>query len=603
MTTLLAREKNIPEKRVRLGAKSRAKGARINKAPDLINWRFIVVLAAMLSVFCILVLRAAYIQVIAPDDLIEQGDNRTLRTRSSLVHRGLITDRNGEELAVSVPVRAVWADPKIIHQENALKQRRRWLALAEVLGQDITDLLNKVSDPNRRFVYLQRQVSPAMADYVEQLSISGVSLRNESRRYYPSGEVAAQLIGFTDVDDQGIEGLERIYDDWLTGTPDSRKIRRDAQGRQVEILEQTDGEIANDLVLTIDQRIQAMAYKAIKQATETYAAASASAVVVDVATGDVLAMVNTPSFNPNNRRTVAPHRVRNRVITDAFEPGSSVKPLAVLSALEFGIVSTDTIIDTSPGWMRLGGSMVQDTRNLGKMDLTSIIQKSSNMGTSKLALAVPKEFLLDTYYNMGLMTDTGTMLAGESNGIFHERNRWSEFELATLSFGYGISITTAQLARMYTIIANGGIRKNLNIVRQSDEQEAHFYDDRVVSADNVAALIAMMESVTQEGGSGTKASVPGYRIAGKTGTSRKAIAGGYGEQYVNIFAGLAPVTNPQLVTVVLINEPGGDLYHSSDTAAPVFSNIMGGALRLLNIAPDGKRVSSMKWMEAQSLGH
>jgi cell division protein FtsI (penicillin-binding protein 3) len=603
MTPLLARGESIPEKRVRVGTKSRAKGARINKAPDLINWRFIVVLAALLLVFCMLAVRAAYIQVIAPDDLIEQGDNRTLRTRSSLVHRGLITDRNGEELAVSVPVRAVWADPKIIHQENALTQRRRWLALAEVLGQDITDLLNKVSDPNRRFVYLQRQVSPAMADYVEQLAISGVSLRNESRRYYPSGEVAAQLIGFTDVDDQGIEGLERIYDDWLTGTPDSRKIRRDAQGRQVEILEQTDGEIANDLVLTIDQRIQAMAYKAIKQATETYAAASASAVVVDVATGDILAMVNTPSFNPNNRRTVAPHRVRNRVITDAFEPGSSVKPLAVLSALEFGIVSAETVIDTSPGWMRLGGSMVQDTRNLGKMDLTSIIQKSSNMGTSKLALAVPKEFLLDTYYNMGLMTDTGTMLAGESSGIFHERNRWSEFELATLSFGYGISITTAQLARMYTIIANGGIKKNLNIVRQSDDQEAHFYDDRVVSADNVAALIAMMESVTNEGGSGIRASVPGYRIAGKTGTSRKAIAGGYGEQYVNIFAGLAPVTNPQLVTVVLINEPGGDLYHSSDTAAPVFSNIMGGALRLLNIAPDGKRVSSMKWLEAQSHGH
>jgi len=603
MSTLVAGEESTPAKRACTSKKLPANGVRLNKAPDLINWRFIVVLVAMLAVFCALVIRAAYIQVIAPDDLIEQGDNRTLRTRSSMVHRGLITDRNGEELAVSVPVRAVWADPKIIHQESALTQRRRWLALAEVLGQDITDLLDKVSNPSRRFVYLQRQVSPAMADYVDQLDIPGVGLRNESRRYYPSGEVAAQLIGFTDVDDQGIEGLERIYDDWLTGTPDSRKIRRDAQGRQVEILEQTDGELANDLVLTIDQRIQAMAYKAIKQATETYSAASASAVVVDVSSGDILAMVNTPSFNPNNRRTVAAHRVRNRVVTDAFEPGSSLKPLAVLSALEFGIVNPDTVIDTSPGWMRLGGSMVQDTRNLGKMDLTTIIQKSSNMGTSKLALAVPKEFLLDTYYNMGLMTDTGTMLAGESSGIFHERNRWSEFELATLSFGYGISVTTAQLARMYTIIANGGIKKNLNIVQQSVDQDAVVYEDRVVYADNLAALIEMMESVTKEGGSGTKASVPGYRIAGKTGTSRKAIAGGYGEQYVNIFAGLAPVTNPQLVTVVLINEPGGDLYHSSDTAAPVFSNIMGGALRLLNIAPDGKRVSSVKWLEANSHGH
>ena len=600
MTVLLANDDTGTKQG---GRKPRKQGAKKNKAPDLINWRFIVVLAVMLSVFCALVLRAAYIQVIAPDALIEQGDNRTLRTRSSMVHRGLITDRNGEELAVSVPVRAVWADPKIIHQENALTQRRRWLALAEVLGQDITDLLDKVGNPTRRFVYLQRQVSPAMADYVEQLDIPGVGLRNESRRYYPSGEVAAQLIGFTDVDDRGIEGLERIYDDWLTGTPDSRKIRRDAKGRQVEILEQTNGELANDLVLTIDQRIQAMAYKAVKQATDTYQAASVSAIVVDVASGDILAMANSPSFNPNNRQTVAPHRVRNRVITDAFEPGSSLKPLAVLSALEFGIVNSDTVIDTSPGWMRLGGSMVQDPRNLGKMDLTTIIQKSSNMGTSKLALAVPKEFLLDTYYNMGLMNDTGTMLAGESSGIFHERNRWSEFELATLSFGYGISVTTAQLARMYTTLANGGIKKNLNIVQRDDQQEPMFQTERVVSANNVAALIEMMESVTKEGGSGIKASIPGYRVAGKTGTSRKAIAGGYGEQYVNIFAGLAPVSNPQLVTVVLINEPGGDLYHSSDTAAPVFSQIMGGALRLLNIAPDGKRVSSVKWLEANSHGH
>ncbi|MBT0585519.1 peptidoglycan D,D-transpeptidase FtsI family protein [Alteromonas oceanisediminis] len=577
-------------------------GAKQNKAPDMINWRFIVVLIAVISVFCALAIRAAYIQVIAPDALIEQGDNRTLRTRNSLVHRGLILDRNGEELAVSVPVRAVWADPKIIHQENALVQRRRWLALAEVLGTDISALLAKVDNPKRRFVYLQRQVSPAMADYVEQLDIPGVGLRNESRRYYPTGEVAAHLIGFTDVDDRGIEGLERIYNDLLTGTPDKRTIRRDAKGRQVEILEKTHGETAKDLVLTVDQRVQAVAYKAIKQATETYAAASASAIVIDVASGDILAMVNSPSFNPNNRDTVAPHRVRNRVITDAFEPGSSLKPLAVLAALEFGEVTPTSKVNTSPGWMRLGGSMVQDPRNLGEIDLTTIIQKSSNMGTSKLALSVPKPFLLDTYYNMGLMSDTGTLLAGESSGIFHERNRWSEFELATLSFGYGISVTTAQLARMYTIIANGGLKKNLNIVL-GQEHQTYGHGERVVSAKNVAALIEMMESVTQEGGSGTKASVPGYRIAGKTGTSRKAVAGGYGEQYVNIFAGLAPVSNPQLVTVVLINEPGGDLYHSSDTAAPVFAQIMGGALRLLNIAPDGERVTSVKWTEANSHGH
>lgn len=578
------------------------KGAKENVKPSLVHWRFIVVLVVVISVFAVLSLRAAYIQVIAPDDLIQQGDSRTLRTRNMPTYRGLITDRNGVELAVSVPVRAIWADPKIIHEKNALSEERRWLALAEVLGQDIDSLASKVANPKRRFVYLQRQVSPAMADYVEKLDIPGIYLRKESRRYYPNGEVTAQLIGITNVDDAGIEGLERLYNDWLTGTPGSRKIRRDAKGRQVEILEMKNGEEAGNLQLTIDQRIQALAYKAIKEATIYYQASSASAIVIDVETGDILAMANTPSFNPNDRSNVSAHRMRNRVITDAFEPGSSLKPMAVLAALEFGEVKPDDIIDTSPGRMRLGGSLVKDPRNLGKLSLEEIIQHSSNMGTSKLALSVPKQFLIDTYYNLGLMSDTGSNLPGESSGIFHERNRWSQFELATLSFGYGISVTTAQLARMYTAIATGGIKRPLNIVSQSLDTGWKPEEERVVSEENAKALMAMMESVTAEKGSGKKARIPGYRVAGKTGTSRKAIAGGYGEEYVNIFAGIAPLTNPKLVTVVLINEPGGDLYHAGDTAAPVFSTIMGGALQMLNIAPDDKHVSTTGWANGGTRG-
>ena len=578
------------------------KGAKENVKPSLVHWRFIVVLVVVISVFAVLSLRAAYIQVIAPDDLIQQGDSRTLRTRNMPTYRGLITDRNGVELAVSVPVRAIWADPKIIHEKNALSEERRWLALAEVLGQDIDSLASKVANPKRRFVYLQRQVSPAMADYVEKLDIPGIYLRKESRRYYPNGEVTAQLIGITNVDDAGIEGLERLYNDWLTGTPGSRKIRRDAKGRQVEILEMKNGEEAGNLQLTIDQRIQALAYKAIKEATIYYQASSASAIVIDVETGDILAMANTPSFNPNDRSNVSAHRMRNRVITDAFEPGSSLKPMAVLAALEFGEVKPDDIIDTSPGRMRLGGSLVKDPRNLGKLSLEEIIQHSSNMGTSKLALSVPKQFLIDTYYNLGLMSDTGSNLPGESSGIFHERNRWSQFELATLSFGYGISVTTAQLARMYTAIATGGIKRPLNIVSQSQDTGWKPEEERVVSEENAKALMAMMESVTAEKGSGKKARIPGYRVAGKTGTSRKAIAGGYGEEYVNIFAGIAPLTNPKLVTVVLINEPGGDLYHAGDTAAPVFSTIMGGALQMLNIAPDDKHVSTTGWANGGTRG-
>lgn len=578
------------------------KGAKENVKPSLVHWRFIVVLVVVISVFAVLSLRAAYIQVIAPDDLIQRGDSRTLRTRNMPTYRGLITDRNGVELAVSVPVRAIWVDPKIIHEKNALSEERRWLALAEVLGQDIDSLASKVANPKRRFVYLQRQVSPAMADYVEKLDIPGIYLRKESRRYYPNGEVTAQLIGITNVDDAGIEGLERLYNDWLTGTPGSRKIRRDAKGRQVEILEMKNGEEAGNLQLTIDQRIQALAYKAIKEATIYYQASSASAIVIDVETGDILAMANTPSFNPNDRSNVSAHRMRNRVITDAFEPGSSLKPMAVLAALEFGEVKPDDIIDTSPGRMRLGGSLVKDPRNLGKLSLEEIIQHSSNMGTSKLALSVPKQFLIDTYYNLGLMSDTGSNLPGESSGIFHERNRWSQFELATLSFGYGISVTTAQLARMYTAIAAGGIKRPLNIVSQSQDTGWKPEEERVVSEENAKALMAMMESVTAEKGSGKKARIPGYRVAGKTGTSRKAIAGGYGEEYVNIFAGIAPLTNPKLVTVVLINEPGGDLYHAGDTAAPVFSTIMGGALQMLNIAPDDKHVSTTGWANGGTRG-
>lgn len=583
-------------------SKKRSRGARQNVKPSMVHWRFLTVMGAVALVFVAIAVRAAYIQVISPDNLIEQGDSRTLRTRNMPTYRGLINDRNGVELAVSVPVRAIYADPKIVHEQNGLSKTRRWEALADVLGRDVETLRKKVSNPSRRFVYLQRQVSPAMADYVSQLDIPGIYLRRESRRYYPNGEVTAQLIGITNVDDTGIEGLERLYNDWLTGTPGSKIIRRDAKGRQVEILETKDGEAAGNLTLTIDQRIQALAYREIKEAMLYYQATSASAMVLDVDTGEILAMVNAPSFNPNDRSDVSPRRMRNRVLTDAFEPGSSMKPLAVLSALEFGNVDIGDTVDTHPGWMRLGGSLVKDHRNYGELTLEEIIQHSSNMGTSRLALGVPKNFLLDTYYNMGLMTDTGTNMPGESNGIFHERSRWSEFELATLSFGYGISVTTAQIARMYATIANGGTKYPLSIVRSPKSKGWKPQAERVVSERNAQAVRNMLESVVQRGGTAVKAAVPGYRVGGKTGTSRKAVAGGYGEEYVNIFAGIAPLSDPKLVTVVLINEPGGDLYHAGDTAAPTFSAIMGGALQLLNIPPDDKQVTSTQWLSGDQHG-
>ncbi|WP_268406347.1 peptidoglycan D,D-transpeptidase FtsI family protein [Alteromonas sp. a30] len=568
--------------------KSQAKGLQ---TPRLVQWRFITVLVGVCLVFVGLAVRAAYIQIVEPDMLVAQGDNRTIRTRERQVHRGLILDRNGQELAVSVPVKAIWADPKVIHENDALKDKRRWRALAEVLGQPVEEMLALVQNPERRFVYVQRQVSPAMANYVKQLKIPGLYLRNESRRFYPTGEVSAHLIGFTDVDDRGIEGIERIFNEQLSGTPDQRRIRRDAKGRQVELLSQTKGKEPSNIQLTIDQRIQSLAYRELKKGVKYLQATSGSAIVADVHSGEILAMVNSPSFNPNNRQNVSAHRIRNRAITDTFEPGSSVKPLAVIGALEFGSADQKTIINTNPGWMRLGGSLVQDSRNYGQIGLTQIIKKSSNMGTSKLALSIPKEHFIDLYHSMGLVGDTGSNMIGESSGIFHDRRRWSDFELATLSFGYGLSVTTLQLARMYSILGNGGVKVPMSIIK--DQPISEFQKERVISAGTAQAVVEMMEHVVIEGGTGIKARVPGYRVAGKTGTSRKAIAGGYGEEYVNNFAGLAPVSDPQLVVVVMINEPAGDLYYAGDTAAPVFSKIMSGALQMLNIPPDGRDVSSI----------
>jgi cell division protein FtsI (penicillin-binding protein 3) len=569
---------------------SKDRQAKQKSSPMLMQWRFLTVLYSVVLVFVCLAARAAFIQVIEPDLLIQQGDNRTIRIRDNPSYRGLITDRHGEQLAVSVPSKAIWADPKMVNSfdnDNGETQgldKRRFQALAEVLGRDVQSLYDKVDNPKRRFVYIERQVTPAMANFVEELAIPGIYLRNESKRYYPTGEVSAHVIGFTNVDDKGIEGIEKLYNDWLTGTPDKRKIRRDAKGRQVEIIEQHAGEKAGDLMLTIDQRIQALAYRELKEATLYFKAASASVVIVDVHTGEILALANTPSYNPNNRKTVSNHRLRNRAITDAFEPGSSLKPIAILAALEYGTVQKNSIIDTSPGWMRLGGSRVEDPRNYGKISVTEIIQKSSNMGTSKLALSVDKNFLMDTYYNMGLMSTTGSNMVGESNGIFHERNRWSEHEVASLSFGYNISVTTAQLARMYATIGNGGVKVPLSIIKSNEP--ALELPERVVSHENAMAVLEMMETVTQAGGSGVKARVSGYRIAGKTGTSRKAVAGGYGEEYVNIFAGIAPVSDPKIAVVVLINEPSGDLYYAGDTAAPTFSAIVSGTLQMLNVPPD-----------------
>lgn len=556
-----------------------------NQKPTTVAWRFYVVLGIVALIYCGLGARAAYIQVIEPDMLKKQGDMRSLRTAAKKVQRGSIVDRNGRELAVSVPVETVWADPKVVMDKNGLAMSEHWRALADVLGQDVNKLTSRiVRNPNKRFVYVERQVSPVMANYIKELKIPGVHLRKESKRFYPSGEISAHLVGFTNVDDKGIEGIESVYDQLLTGKGGEKKFRKDAKGRKIEILSVEEAQPPQDLTLSIDQRIQAIAYRELKGAVRAFKATSGSVIVVDVKTGELLSLVNSPSYNPNNRGNTPANRMRNRAITDMFEPGSTMKPLSLLSAMEFGVAQPNTIVDTHPGWMRLGGRRVSDPINRGKLSLEEILIHSSNMGTAKLALAMPKEYLLDKFFDVGFSEDTGTGLMGESSGMMSDRNRWSKHELASLSYGYNLAITPMQLARFYTTVANGGVKRPFSIIKNEKVPEG----ERLFSENLTAELRTMLEGVVENGAK--KALVDGYRVGGKTGTSIKAVAGGYGNDYVGLFAGMAPIDNPEVVVVVVINEPGGDLYHGGDVAAPVFSRVMKGALQVLNIAPQRQKV-------------
>lgn len=560
--------------------------------PKTVAWRFYVVLTAVVLIYAGLMARTAYIQVIEPDMLKKQGDNRSVRTNTKTVQRGSIVDRNGHELAISVPVETVWADPKTIFDSNALKMKKHWQALADVLDQDVNALKVKVTKhPTKRFVYIERKVAPAMANYIRELKIPGIHLRKESKRFYPAGEISAHLVGFTNVDNDGIEGVERVYDKMLTGENGEKKYRKDAKGRKIEILSVKESTPPENITLSIDQRIQALAYKALKGAVKAFKATSGSAVVTNVHTGEILALVNSPSYNPNNRKGVAVHRFRNRAITDIYEPGSTMKPLTVLTALEFGSVSKDSIVDTYPGWMRLGGSRVADPTYLGKITLSELLVHSSNMGTTKLALSVPKDYLIDKFFDAGFSEDTGTGLMGESSGMMHDRRRWSEFELATLSWGHGVAITPIQLARFYSTLGNGGIKTPLTILKQQPSSINANENERIFSQEHSRDVTEMLEHVINE--HYTVAKVDGYRVGGKSGTAVKAFAGGYGNDYVGLFAGVAPISDPVLAVAVVIDDPGGDLYHGGEVAAPVFARIMKGALRLLNVPPDANtRITS-----------
>jgi cell division protein FtsI (penicillin-binding protein 3) len=528
----------------------------------------------------VLVARAVDLQVLKKDFLQGQGDARHLRVVSMPAHRGMITDRNGEPLAISTPVDSVWANPQELPLADA-----RLARLARVLDLDPDELMRRLaSRGDREFVYIKRHVSPELAQQVKALDLPGIALEREYRRYYPMGEVAAHVVGFTNIDDRGQEGLELAYDEWLAGVPGAKRVIKDRLGHIIENVEALRAPRAGkSLALSIDRRVQYLAYRELKLAVQAHGARSGSVVVMDPLSGEILAMVNQPAFNPNTRRDLRGELYRNRAVTDVFEPGSTMKPFTIAAALEAGRYEPASFIETTPGYFRVSGHTIRDARNYGRIDLGTVIQKSSNVGASKIALSLEPEDLWSLYSRVGFGRITGVGYPGESAGVMSDYSRWREVERATLAFGYGLSVTPLQLAQAYCAIAADGRMPEPSFVRRDQPAPRH----EAMSVQTARQVRAMLEDVVSPAGTGSRAIIEGYRVAGKTGTVRKSTAGGYADdRYLAVFAGMAPASQPRLVVVVMINEPTGEEYYGGHVAAPVFRNVMAGALRLMNIPPD-----------------
>ncbi|HEY1724277.1 MAG TPA: penicillin-binding transpeptidase domain-containing protein [Steroidobacteraceae bacterium] len=528
-----------------------------------------------------LVGRAVHLQLVDHGFLESQGDARFSRVAVIAAHRGNIVDRNGEPLAVSTPVDSVWVNPQEL--SSSLDQLPH---LASTLGTDRAELTRRVSSNlDRQFLYLERGMTPADAERVRQLNLNGVFLAREYRRYYPAGEVAGHLIGFTSIDDVGQEGTELAFDNWLAGENGTKRVIQDSRGRMVEDVESIRAvRPGRDLSLSIDLRIQYMAYRELKSAIIDNRARAGSMVVLDIDTGEVLAMVNQPAYNPNDRDQIVPAAYRNRAVTDLFEPGSSIKPFIVASALASGKFTATSVIDTGPGFIQVGATTFEDEHNLGAIDLATVLAKSSNVGMAKLALQLEPQQIWSTLNRFGFGQVTASEFPGESAGVFSNYSHWRAISIATLSHGYGISVTPLQLAQAYAAIGARGLRRPVSLLRLDHPPASERILDPVVCS----SLIQLLEAVTtQEGATGVRARIPGYRVAGKTGTAWKSVNGSYSkDRYTSVFAGMAPASNPRLAAVVVIDEPTAGKFLGGDVSAPVFSAVVGGALRLLGVAPD-----------------
>jgi len=559
------------------------------------TWRHWFVLASLALGAVALLGRAVYLQVIDQEFLEKQGDARILRTAKLSANRGMILDRNGEALAVSTPVDTVWADPRKLAQVP-----HEFPRLAKALDRDPQWLARRVtSNLDREFIYLVRHMRPQDAARVKELGIPGVDTLREYRRYYPAGEVTGHLLGFTNVDDVGQEGLELAFDQWLGGEPGEKRVMRDKLGRTIEDIERIRApRPGQDLHTSIDLRLQYLAYRELKAAVQANNALSGSIVVLDVATGEVLAMASQPAFNPNDREQYAASRYRNRATNDFFEPGSSIKPFVVAAGLKTGRYHADTLIDTGPGMMRVGIKTVKDKHNLGTIDVTTVLAKSSNVGVAKIALSLNPQDMWNAFDLFGFGRVTGSGFPGESAGILTSPQHWRAIGQATMSYGYGLSVTPLQLTQAYSVLGSGGIRRPVSL-RKLDLPAA---GERVLDEDVARELVTMMEAVVGDAGTARRARVMGYRVSGKTGTSWKASeTGGYStNKYMAVFGGVVPASSPRLAAVVVIDEPRGGAYYGGEVAAPVFSAVMSGALRLLAIPPDDlQRMPATTLVQAQ----
>ncbi|MDO8208277.1 MAG: penicillin-binding protein 2 [Gallionella sp.] len=563
-----------------------ATSANDNITAKLPGWRATVLFVVLLLCLAGLIGRAVYLQGIRDDFLQEKGNQRYSRVIEVSAHRGMITDRNGEPLAVSTPVESVWASASDIKINDARETRlnaQQLKQLAHALDMRVTEVQSRLADSSRDFVYLKRQLPPEQSGNVASLNLPGISLQREYRRYYPAGEEFAQMLGFTGQDDNGQEGLELVLQEQLAGKLGSQRVIKDRRGHIVEDAGSLNPpKPGGDIVLSLDSKVQHLAYRELKLAVQQHQAKAGAIVVLDARSGEVLALANYPSYNPNNRAHVSMQAMRNRAVADVFEPGSTMKPFTIATALNIGKVRPDTVINTENGAFTVGNKTIHDTHAEPTLTVSQVIQKSSNVGAAKIALSLESQVLWQTFSNSGFGAHTGSNFPGEAIGMLREAKNWRPIEQATMSYGHGISVNLLQLARAYTIFAGDGELKPISLLKLDTPAIGR----PVFSSKTAAQLRVMMESVVMPGGTAPLAQVAGYRVAGKTGTAHKLDGGHYANRYVASFVGLAPVSAPRLIVAVMIDEPNNSQYYGGLVAAPVFSQVVGGTLHLLNVPND-----------------